>query len=217
MRTCRVEVRTGFLLFLAIYYFLDPAHTFWPFCIAATLHEGGHILALYNFGIPIRSICLQGNGTVIEAGVLSYRQEVIVGLAGPLVNILLSIAMLHKAPVFALVNFALFFYNMLPFYPLDGGRLLRALLHLSLSERQASCTERFAGGICMLTLVALAVYLTCVLHAGLWPVLLCAFLLLRLGGTISVISIFLLDKRGIPCYNKQANSERCPSGLRSRS
>ena len=217
MRTCKVEARTGFWVFLAMFYTIDPAQTFWPFCIAAALHEGGHILALTGQGIPIRSICFMSSGTVIHVGDLSYRQELIVSLAGPMVNGLLFFATIRRIPTFALINLALFCYNMLPLYPLDGGRLLRAFLQITLPSGIALRLEKGIGAVCLALLTGLAVYLTCGLHAGLWPVLLCAFLILRVGGTISSISNFLLDKQGIPCYNKQANSERCPSGLRSRS
>ena len=217
MTTCRIEVRTGFLVFLALYYAINPAHTFWPFCIAAALHEGGHILALIGQGRPIRSICFMSSGTVIQVGDLSYRQELMVSLAGPLVNGLLFFATIRCMPAFALMNLGLFCYNMLPLYPLDGGRLLRAFLQIILPTDIALHLEKGIGATCLMLLTGLSVYLTCGLHAGLWPVLVCAFLILRVGGTISSISNFLLDKQGIPCYNKQANSERCPSGLRSRS
>ncbi len=217
MRTCRIDIRTSFLIFLAAYYFVNPAHTFWPFCIAAALHEGGHILALRLQGTEIHSICLKSSGTVMEVGEMPYRKELLVSLAGPLVNGLLFFATLKNDPTFALVNLGLFCHNMLPLYPLDGGRILRAFLQLSLPEAVATAIEQGIGIACLLMLTGTAVYLTCVLHVGLWPVLLCAFLLLRVGGTISPISNFPLDKQGFPCYNKQANSERCPSGLRSRS
>ena len=201
VRTCKVEVQTGFLLFLAAYYFIDPAHTFWPFCIASALHEGGHILALRCNGVSIQSICLKSSGTVIRVGELSYRQELLVTMAGPLVNVLLFLSTLRQFPPFALINLGLFCYNMLPLYPLDGGRMLRALLRLSLSHGIATGVEQGIGALCLLLLGGASAYLTCVLHAGLWPVLICAFLYLRMGGTISSISIFALDKWGNPCYN----------------
>ncbi len=142
------------------------------------------------------------SGTVIRVEKLSYRQELLVSLAGPMVNALLFFAALETNPTFALTNFGLFCYNMLPLYPLDGGRMLRAFLLLSLPEGIASRVEQGIGAACLLFLIGAAVYLTCVLHAGLWPVLLCAFLLLRVGGTISSISNFVLDKQGFPCYNE---------------
>ena len=128
-----------------------------------------------------------------------------------------GIAFMEKKPVFALVNLGLLCYNLLPVYPLDGGRILRAFLCIVLPENVALCLERGSGAVSLLVLMGGAVYLTCGIHVGLWPVLLVAFLLVRVGGTISPISNFVLDKQEFPCYNKQANSERCPSGLRSRS
>ena len=46
------------------------------------------------------------------------------------------------------------------------------------------CIERIIAALCLAMLTALCCYLTCVWHAGLWPVLVCALLLLRIAGTI---------------------------------
>lgn len=179
-----LDIEPAFVVFLCAYYYFDPAQTFAPFLLSITLHEAGHLLALRLLGAKVHKLRLSVCGAVLITEPLPYAKEMIAAAAGPAVNILLLAAAMSREPMLALVNLCLCAYNLLPFYPLDGGRILRAVLRLLLSERAADVIERVIAGACLLVLIALACYLTCVWHAGLWPIIVCALLLLRVAGTI---------------------------------
>ncbi len=179
-----LNVSPGFVAFLCAYFYFDPAETFFSFLFAITLHEGGHLLALRCMRAQIHKISFHLTGAVIQTQTLSYRKEFLAAAAGPTVNALCAALFLYRAPRFALVNLLLFVYNLLPFYPLDGGRMLRAILHQLLPEKPARIVERILAGSGLLFLTVLSCYLTCVWHAGLWPVILCGLLLLRAAGTV---------------------------------
>ena len=100
---------------------------------------------------PVHSLCLGLQGAVLRTGPLRYRDELLAAAAGPAMNLALLLAFSRTLPRFALVNFCLLAYNLLPFYPLDGGALL----------------------------LACAGYLTLCWHAGPWPLLVCLLLGLR--------------------------------------
>lgn len=180
----KIDVSPAFIAFLCAYYYFDPAQTFAPFLFSVTVHEAAHLLVLRIVRARIHKLRLTGCGAVIVTDPLSYRHELLAAAAGPTANLLLLRLNLHRAPELALINLGLFLYNMLPLYPLDGGRILRAALHLLLTERAANLLERGVALLCVSALCACAVYLTCILHAGLWPVVLCALLLVRIAGTI---------------------------------
>lgn len=184
MKRCSLDITPAFAVFLCAYYYFDPAHTFAPFLAAVTLHEAGHLIMLRLLHVRVHKLRLALSGAVIETDLLPYRKEIVVAAAGPLVNGIALLLLSKKAPLFALINLCLLAYNLLPFYPLDGGRILRALLHLLLSDRMARALERGIAAVCLLLLIAFSCYLTCVWHAGLWPVLVCGCLLLRVSGTI---------------------------------
>jgi len=113
------------------------------------LHELGHALAARSFGIPTRDINLLPLGGVARLERMPEKpwQELVVAVAGPAVNLVLAAvaalglymadglqrslaAMLVGELMVWLVtvNLALLAFNLLPAFPMDGGRILRALL-----------------------------------------------------------------------------------------
>lgn len=132
-------------------------------------HEMGHILAGERHGIRTDLITLSPLGGVAHMGApaKSPREEILVSLAGPAVHLLwLAIA----APLWWLlperlvdldgwllcpiqftlwylvtVNTGLLLFNLLPFFPLDGGRVLRALLALRVHANRATMWATSVG------------------------------------------------------------------------
>lgn len=131
------------------------------------LHEVGHTLAARLFGIQVSSIVLWPLGGVAN---LSRRPEkvwpdLVISAAGPLINLLLFIALgslttmvylvekTHLLPGLAnflwrwqvlpflagmsIANLSLAVFNLVPIYPLDGGQILRGLLKLAFGEKNA--------------------------------------------------------------------------------
>jgi Zn-dependent protease/CBS domain-containing protein len=124
---------------------------------SVVLHELGHALVAMRDGIPAKAIILLPIGGVtlldetqrpIEAGVLTWKRDIRIALAGPLVNLI--IAVVGGSVLFAVApeihfwtkpyvysgnlpgslvwcNLWLALFNLLPAYPMDGGRVLRAL------------------------------------------------------------------------------------------
>lgn len=125
-----------------------------------TLHEFGHALAAQRFGIPVREIVLLPIGGVAMLGRNTRNpvQELVIAAAGPLVNVAIIIllipvlwalgqpltfgpAFLSPQPGATLsvaealrwlvgVNISLVLFNLIPAFPLDGGRILRGVLGL---------------------------------------------------------------------------------------
>lgn len=193
----RIEIAPSFLLFLCAYYYFDPWQSFTPFLLSVVAHEFGHLMVLKLMGIHINRLSFRATGAIICTPPLPYRQELLAASAGPTVNLLLLALFIHQAPVLSFVNLCLLLYNLLPFYPLDGGRILRALLFLMLNEKTASLLEKLIASLCVLLLICIACYLTCVYHVGLWPVLVCGVLLVRISGTIFPQK--RVDKLHSPC------------------
>lgn len=181
----KIDVSPSFVAFLFVYYYFDPMQTFLPFLFSVALHEMGHLLMLRFCKIDIQTIRLRAFGAQIVTEPLGYREEFAVAAAGPAFNFLLLILCSKKMPMVALVNLCLLAYNLLPIFPLDGGRMIRALLSMLLPERTVHILEQLIKISCLGILVCLCCYLTCVWHAGLWPIIVAAMLIMRVAETIS--------------------------------
>lgn len=121
------------------------------------LHELGHALTALRFGIGIHSITMYPIGGV--ARLMSEpapKQELWITVAGPAVNLVLAILGFLVLQVtsgevrefsaeFIMMNAVLLIFNMIPAFPMDGGRLLRAGLALWIGEDSASRIAAMLG------------------------------------------------------------------------
>lgn len=135
--------------------------------VCVTLHEFGHALTAKHFGIRTRDITLLPIGGVARAERIPRdpRQELAIALAGPVVTLLIAAALfvwlrltdgwqpLARVTVttgpfierLMFVNLALAGFNMLPAFPMDGGRVLRALLALRMPHPRATAIAARLG------------------------------------------------------------------------
>jgi len=118
--------------------------------ICVLLHELGHAFAAKAYGIATVDITLHPLGGLARLERMPDKpwQELVVALAGPLVNVIIAIALVLALAVtgnlnleslsegksmdllwvLLWINSLMFFFNLIPAFPLDGGRVLRALL-----------------------------------------------------------------------------------------
>ena len=101
------------------------------------LHEFGHALAARRYGIGTRSITLWPFGGIAALDRIpsTPKQEFVVALAGPAVNVVIAAALLPFVTftdgwiaTLLAINVMLVLFNLLPAFPMDGGRVLRAAL-----------------------------------------------------------------------------------------
>ena len=134
---------------------LAPLNLVFSFYVAATVHELSHILALRLFHVPIYSISLGISGAVIHTAPICPKQELICAAAGP-AGSFLCILLLRTFPLAALFGLIQGIYNLLPVYPMDGGRMLRCICQICCPSRSdlickavMVITLTTVGGLCL--------------------------------------------------------------------
>ncbi|QIB73008.1 CBS domain-containing protein [Halogeometricum borinquense] len=122
--------------------------------LCVLFHEFGHSLVAMHYGYEIDSITLWLFGGVASFAEMpeDWRQELVIAVAGPIVSVALGVISFVGFVVLpatqgsvkfvlgylALTNILLAVFNMLPGFPMDGGRVLRALLARRRSHARAT-------------------------------------------------------------------------------
>lgn len=139
---------------------------------AACIHELFHMAAILLQGGKISRIVIKPLGTVMEAEGISGPQEAVCALAGPLGS-LLPVLLIHRIPLIGLCALVQGVFNLLPIYPMDGGRVLLRLLEILCPANAERLTKRI--GLCVLAvLLAVTVVGAVVFALGYTPVVICA-------------------------------------------
>jgi len=135
--------------------------------LCVLLHEFGHVFAARRYGIRTPDITLLPIGGLASLERMPEKpsQEIFVALAGPAVNVIIAFILVAFAGArldpraldlmenpasdmlsrLAIANVALVVFNLIPAFPMDGGRVLRALLAMRMGFVRATRTAAFVG------------------------------------------------------------------------
>jgi Zn-dependent protease len=168
-----------------LYWFVGAVTAIMLF-VSVLLHELGHSWVALRYGIPVRSITLFLFGGVAQIGAEPPRalSDFLVAIAGPLVSLALaaffymaqplvlgSEPLLGLAKYLAYINLALVLFNLIPGYPLDGGRVFRAIVwSITKDMRRATFIAANIGRFFALLFIFIGVWqmLTGNFGEGLW-------------------------------------------------
>ena len=163
LRWGRLEVTGGFCLAAAALFYLDTENILPWALLACALHESGHyaVTRLAGGGVAyFRLTAVGGDLGLDPARPLGYAGEMAAILAGPTVNLLCASLCARLGGggetglLFAGLNLALGCFNLLPIWPLDGGRLLllilTGLIPIHWAERTVRGCSALAAGLRLL-------------------------------------------------------------------
>ena len=146
--------------------------------MAALWHEGCHWLALKLCGCRCYGISVGREGAVLETEFGTPAKEALCALAGPLGSILLLL-FFRWIPRIAICALIQGLYNLIPVYPLDGGRLVRNLLQILVKKGKQSSVMTGIEATSMLIMVILSLYCVIVLQLGYLPLIFVSILFYR--------------------------------------
>ncbi|MBW8067157.1 MAG: hypothetical protein GJU73_06895 [Ferrovum sp.] len=177
-----------------VLYWIMGAVTALSYFACILLHEMGHSVVALWYRIRVNNITLFMFGGVaqIEGEAPSAFAEFLIALAGPLVSFILAFAGYSLLPVFsdnppllalikylAYINLALGLFNLVPGYPLDGGRIFRAIVWgITGNARRATFIAARVGQVFAYVFILFGIreMLSGDLGGGLWTIFLGWFL-----------------------------------------
>ena len=133
--------------------------------IAILIHELAHtyVAKKFNHSVDHVFLSLFAGGAIINTTYSSYRDTILIVGAGPVSNLILALLSFpfHNIPFMATffnVNIILFIFNMLPIFPMDGGRISKAICQSLTKPSLGRKINGVIGIICSLLLVIFAMY-----------------------------------------------------------
>ena len=170
----RFKVDLKIFLFLLIFYFTNQIDAYLLILVFAIIHEMGHLLSGLLLGMKPSKIELKPYGVSISfkikpddynikilKGNLLEIKKIIVATAGPITNLLIIFIVLQLNMNMFLglkiiySNLLVFLFNLIPFYPLDGGRILKGILHIILGKRKSENYINRISFICLIIFTAI--------------------------------------------------------------
>ncbi len=188
-------------------YWIVAAVTAVLFLVSVLGHELSHAVLARRFGLRVTGITLFvfGGAASLEGEPERPRDEALIAAAGPATSLLIGVlllgveAVVHQPQVSALagwlgfINVTLGVFNLLPGFPMDGGRILRAVLwHLRGDRFRATRTAAAVGRLFGYLLIGLGVVIafqTGSLFGGIWVALIGWFLSNAAETTVAQMSV----------------------------
>lgn len=172
-----ITINLKIFLFAIIFYFTKQIEIYALLMVFAILHEMGHLicgiilglrpkaLKIMPLGISIEFsvICRDYNKKIKNANILSLK-KMIIALAGPITNFfIVGICLILKKHIdpfwcneIVYANILIAIFNLLPIYPLDGGRCIKSIVHILRGNKQAIEYTNHISNICVILITMFA-------------------------------------------------------------
>ena len=173
-----IVIEPGLYIIIAAMLLLVPISWVISWFSAIVLHELFHCASLCLLGYRILEIKFRADGAKIISAPTAVLHGIICTAAGPIGSLLVLLfsAMMPRLSVCVLIQSA---FNLLPVYPLDGGRVLRGLLSYMKNEKAAETLIMLVEWFVITLLLFGAILASFWLKLGFTPVLIPVFLLLK--------------------------------------
>lgn len=171
----KIKVDLKIFLIIILYILTQNIEVFAMSFIFILLHELGHAITGITLGLKIKKININVFGLSIEFenyGRERINNKIIIDVAGPLVNVLsFIIAIFLKNEEIAYINIILALINLLPIYPLDGGRIVKNLLLKTHNYKQVvSYTEKISKTTLIIITAISSLVILCIKNFGIFLV-----------------------------------------------
>ena len=157
----QISINIEIFLFIIIFIITKQIDIYAIFIISTLIHEISHALTGIVLGLKLKQFCIMPFGfkiTFEETGTYKKNdiKKLIIASVGPATNLFIMILAiifnLHSNIIYA--NLIIAVFNLIPIYPLDGGRILKSILKMKLNHQQINYIVNKTSKITVIILTA---------------------------------------------------------------
>ena len=166
-----IKLNLNIFLFVLLFLVTNQLEIYALVMIFALIHELAHLITGVIIGLKPETLkimplgfCIEFktniedyNKKILKSNMLSVK-KIIIAFAGPFVNLIIALlGIVYKIDsniIYA--NLLIFLFNMLPIYPLDGGRILKNILKMFFSNRKANDYTNIISNILVIVLTMIS-------------------------------------------------------------
>jgi len=141
----QIKINLQIFIFIIVFYFTHQIGIYAVLMTFIFLHEIGHIIAGMFLGLAPKSLHITPFGLTVVFEIFNKERiieikKIIIAIAGPLVNLIICIIAMFLGineeikQTIIYSNILIMVLNLIPIYPLDGGRIIKSVLKLKYNE-----------------------------------------------------------------------------------
>lgn len=185
-----IKVDLKIFIFIIIICLMKKIEIYVMLMSFALIHELAHLasgilvgfkpesikISPYGFSINFKTNCKDYNTKIKKSNLLSLK-KILIALSGPAINILIAIVLFLFCKVKSVnsiigirvepmiySNILLFLFNLIPIYPLDGGRILKELIHINMGLEKSYYITNEISNISIIILTIASSFLILIYH-----------------------------------------------------
>ncbi len=174
----RLTIQPGYFILIALALLIIPVRWVVGWFGAVFFHEFCHYIALRAYKVSVFQIKIGIGGVNMQTGEMTVLQEVICALAGPLGSLLL-LFLLHVYPYVSLCALAQSLFNLMPIYPMDGGRVITGICVGLIGEKKGILLSNTISGIFLALLFCVSLHLSLHYRLGILPIIISLIIITR--------------------------------------